>query len=142
MSKKLLDFAIALSAAALLFAQEPKPWTAPKEESERKNPVAATPASLKDAKTIYDKECAVCHGATGNGEGAGAIALKSRPLDFTISILMDQKTDGDLFYKLSEGRLPMPPYKGKLSEEQRWKLVNYLRTFSKKDSGKKPDHKH
>ena len=137
MNKKLLGLAIVISAAALLLAQGPKPWTVPKEESERKNTVPSTPASLKDAKTIYDKDCAVCHGATGNGEGAGAIALKSRPPDFTISVLMDQKTDGDLFYKLSEGRMPMPSYKGKLSEEQRWKLVNYMRSFSKKDPGKK-----
>ena len=137
MNKKILGIATVLAASIWLFGQEAKPWTVPKEESERKNPVASTPASLKDAKTLYDKDCAICHGATGNGEGAGAIALKSRPLDFTITVLMDQKTDGELFYKLSEGRMPMPAYKGKLSEEQRWKLVSYLRSFSKKDSGKK-----
>jgi mono/diheme cytochrome c family protein len=137
MNKKLLGFATVLTASAWLFAQEVKPWPTPKEDSERKNPAASTPATLKDAKVIYDKQCAVCHGATGNGEGAGAIALKSRPLDFTISVLMDQKTDGELFYKISEGRMPMPAYKSKLSEEQRWSLVNYLRSFSKKDSGKK-----
>ena len=135
-------FPAALLAAALLFAHEPKPWPVPKEASERKNPAASTPASLKEAKALYEKECAICHGPKGDGKGAGAVALQVPPANFTDSQMMGEMTDGDLFYRLSEGRMPMAAYKGKLSEEQRWKLVNYLRSFGKKDSGKKPDHKH
>ena len=135
-------FPAALLAAAFLFAHETKPWPVPKEASERKNPVASAPASLKEAKALYEKECAVCHGPKGDGKGAGAVALQVRPADFTDGQMMGEMTDGDLFYRLSEGRLPMAAYKGKLSEEQRWKLVTYLRTFNKKDSGKKSGHKH
>jgi mono/diheme cytochrome c family protein len=45
---------------------------------------------------------------------------------------MSEETDGGIFYKLSEGRMPMAAYKGKFSEEERWGLVNYIRTFAKK----------
>jgi mono/diheme cytochrome c family protein len=142
MQKGKFLFQAALLAAVWLFAHDSKPWPVPKEASDLKNPAASTPASLKEAKALYEKECAVCHGPKGDGKGAGAVALQVRPADFTDSPMMDGMTDGDLFYKLSEGRMPMAAYKGKLSEEQRWKLVSYLRTFNKKDAGKKSVHKH
>jgi len=41
-------------------------------------------------------------------------------------------TDGELFWKISEGRRPMPEFKKRLTEEQRWQLVNYVRTFAPK----------
>ena len=59
--------------------------------------------------------------------------------------MMKEMTDGELFYKLSEGRMPMPGFKAKLSEEQRWQVLNYVRTLAKKSpakGGKKSDHQH
>ena len=43
---------------------------------------------------------------------------------------MTRMTDGELFWKISEGHRPMPAFKNKLSEEERWQLVDYIRTFS------------
>ncbi len=107
-------------------------WKAPKEAAEKKNPVAATPASLKEAKALFEKECAVCHGSKGDGKGPGAAGLNKPAGNFTDAAEMADETDGALFYKISEGRMPMLTFKGRLSEEQRWSLVNYIRTFAKK----------
>ncbi len=109
-------------------------WKAPKEAAEKKNPVAATPASLKTAKALYEQECAVCHGSKGDGKGAGAAGLNKPASSFTNAAEMAEETDGSLYYKISEGRMPMLTFKGRLSEDQRWSLVNYIRTFAKKSA--------
>jgi mono/diheme cytochrome c family protein len=43
---------------------------------------------------------------------------------------MNSVTDGEIFYQISEGRKPMPAFKRKLTEEQRWQLVLYVRSFA------------
>jgi len=43
---------------------------------------------------------------------------------------MSQATDGELFYKISEGKKPMPVFKNKLTEDQRWELVLLIRSFA------------
>ena len=53
-----------------------------------------------------------------------------KPANFTDSHMMSEMTDGELFWKLSEGRRPMPSFKKRLTEEQRWQLVNFVRTFA------------
>jgi mono/diheme cytochrome c family protein len=112
-------------------------WKAPKEAAEKKNPVAASPASLKEAKALYEKECSMCHGSKGDGKGEAAASLNKPATNFTDAAAMADETDGALFYKISEGRMPMLTFKGKLSEEQRWSLVNYIHTFAKKGGGAK-----
>ena len=126
-----------LLLAFLLFLPHDKSWPVPKEASEKKNPVKATAASLKQAKALYEDNCMVCHGEKGNGKGAGAAALRVVPSNFTDSHMMKEMTDGEIFYKMSEGRAPMTAFKGRLTEEQRWGLVNYLRQFAKRSPAKK-----
>jgi hypothetical protein len=57
------------------------------------------------------------------GDGSNAADLERKPTNLTQPALLAQG-DGALFWKISEGRKPMPAYSRKLSEEQRWKLVN------------------
>ncbi len=126
---------LAMACAALLPAQS-KPWPVPKEALARKNPLAATPSPLKEAQEIYAKQCAMCHGEKGDGQGPAAQVMQVPPAKLNDPVMMKEMTDGEIFYKISEGRLPMPGFKTKLSEEDRWKLVNYLRTFSPKTAAK------
>ena len=85
---------------------------------------------LADAKKLYTTNCAPCHGDKGRGDGPAAQALSPKPADHS-SVLVQGETDGSLFWKLSEGRNPMPGYKKILTEQQRWELVNYIRTLAK-----------
>jgi len=107
------------------------PWVAPKDADNIKNPVAASPAGISSAKTLYVGNCSPCHGDKGKGDGPAAPGLNPKPADHT-SALVQSESDGSLFWKLSEGRNPMPTYKQMLSETQRWQLVNYIRTLKKK----------
>ena len=117
-------------SAALLLADG---WDVPKEEKERKNPIAADEASLKAGKTAYAQRCQMCHGEKGDGKGPAAGMFKdAKPGDLTKADDMGKLTDGELFYMITTGKKPMPAFKDTLKEEQRWHVVNYIRTFAKK----------
>jgi mono/diheme cytochrome c family protein len=107
-----------------------KPWIVPASAQAVKNPVAATPDILKAAKTLYITNCAPCHGEKGKGDGPAAASLTPKPADHT-SAALHNELDGSLFWKLSEGRTPMPQYKKILTETQRWELIDYIRSLSK-----------
>jgi mono/diheme cytochrome c family protein len=105
-------------------------WPVPEEAKQLKNPLQPSEAALESAKTIYKNKCANCHGDTGAGDGPDAERYDPLPADFTDTKLMSNVSDGELFYKISEGRKPMPNFKAKLTEEQRWQLVLLLRSFA------------
>ena len=129
---KLLFVSISLIAiSAMTAAQEkPKPWPVPAESKSMKNPVASNDVSKKAGATLYNKFCASCHGKTGLGDGVKARALKTFPGDFSGAEYQNQ-TDGEHFFKTKFGRGEMPKYEGKVSDEDIWKTVNYMRTFKK-----------
>jgi mono/diheme cytochrome c family protein len=108
------------------------PWVAPDDAKKVQNPVKPSPEGLGSAAHLYKLNCAGCHGVKGDGNGAAATMLPHKPPDFTDAKRMSQATDGELFWKISTGRPPMPTWQT-LSETRRWELVNYLRTFASKD---------
>jgi len=107
-----------------------KPWVAPKEFTALKNPMTNESQVLKEAKTLYTSYCTPCHGDKGKGDGVAAAALNPKPADHSSAAMLNE-SDGSLFYKISEGRTPMPQYKAALTEKQRWELVVYIRTLCK-----------
>ncbi len=111
------------------FAQS-VPWVVPKDAASVKNPMAASAAVLSDAKTLYTGNCAPCHGDKGKGDGPAASGLTPKPADHS-SALIQSEPDGSLFWKLSEGRNPMPGYRKIFTDQQRWELICYIRTLAK-----------
>ncbi|MBI4560493.1 MAG: cytochrome c, partial [Candidatus Rokubacteria bacterium] len=97
----------------------------------------ASPELLALGKRVYEKQCAACHGFDGRGEGEAAYLLYPKPRDFTagkfalVSTWDRVPTDEDLFRTISRG-MPgsaMPSW-AHLSEEERWGLVHYLKSFA------------
>lgn len=121
--------ATVLMLSATLVAQ-PKPWVVPANFKSMKNPIATSDASTKAGQAIYTKNCASCHGKAGLGDGVKARALKEFPGDFSKADFQGQ-TDGEHFCKTKNGRDEMPKYEGKLSDDDIWNTVNYMRTFKK-----------
>ncbi len=105
-------------------------WKAPKEVDQIANPLKGNIEDTKAGKQLYKLQCAVCHGDTGKGDGVAGLALNPKPASFKSEIVQNE-TDGALYWKITIGRAPMASYKDLLTEEQRWQLVNYIRTFSK-----------
>jgi len=108
--------------------QDKKPWVAPESAKEIKNPVEATKKSIKEGQQIFKQRCVVCHGQEGKGDGPGSRALEPKPANLPSEKVQGQ-TDGEIFWKISNGRGPMVAWKNILSEENRWNLVNYVRTL-------------
>ena len=110
------------------------PWAAPADAKNVKNPRAAKKSDKKEmaeAKKAVETNCAACHGNSGKGDGPAAAALPPpKPANWT-SDAVQKETDGELFWKISNGRGAMPPWKH-LSEKDRWDLVNFVRTLKAK----------
>jgi mono/diheme cytochrome c family protein len=107
-----------------------RPWQAPDNARAVKNPIKVTTKGLQAAAKLFEQDCVICHGKAGAGNGPAAKSLPREPANFTDTKMMKKATDGELFWKMSTGRAPMPSWQGQLSETQRWQLVNYLRTLS------------
>ena len=130
---KIISCAIALTAfvgyASWSFAQEP--WAVPDKNAKAANPVKADATATATGKSLWSKHCQSCHGKTGMGDGSKAATLKTAPGDFTAASFQKQ-SDGEIFYKTSEGRKDMPSFKKKIpDQEEIWSIVNYIRTFKK-----------
>jgi mono/diheme cytochrome c family protein len=110
-------------------------WNIPEEAKLRQNPLQPSPEAPDAARVLYNDHCERCHGKTGRGDGADATKFSTSPRDLTDTSRMSAQSDGELFYKISEGRRPMPEFKTKLTEEQRWQLVLLMRWMA--SSGKK-----
>ncbi|HWQ31647.1 MAG TPA: cytochrome c [Blastocatellia bacterium] len=103
-------------------------WQAPAEYAGMRNPLAAKADAAKYGQYFYGQVCADCHGREGLGNGPLA-RLKGRQATNLASEMVQANTDGELFYKVSNPRLPHPKLQARLTDEQRWYIVSYLRTM-------------
>jgi mono/diheme cytochrome c family protein len=95
--------------------------------------VPSTPESIASGQQLYLKNCASCHGRTGDG-GPGNDLIPAAP-----SLVDDQwdhgSTDKAIFDNIKNGVAPdfnMVPFKDKLKDDEIWSVVNYLRSIAKK----------
>jgi mono/diheme cytochrome c family protein len=105
-------------------------WNIPEDAKLRQNPIQPPLQALDAARVLYSDHCERCHGKTGKGDGPDATKFSTSPRDLTDASRMSAQSDGELFYKISEGRRPMPEFKTKLTEEQRWQLVLLMRSLA------------
>ena len=109
-----------------VFAQDN--WAAPIEAKEIVNPYSGNQIAAQKGGLIFQKLCWTCHGKTGLGDGPAGKALNPKPKNFKLESVQNQ-SDGELFWKISNGKGMMLPYKHSLSEEQRWQLINFIRSL-------------
>jgi len=108
-------------------------WIAPTEAKLLKNPVEEQDFdfSIEEAFYVFSKHCVSCHGEKGKGDGPKAKKYNPRPADLTSARVQQQK-DGEIFWKIAHGRNRMLSFRKVLNKEDRWFLVNYIRTLAKK----------
>ncbi|MCY1635351.1 c-type cytochrome [Marinifilum sp. D737] len=121
-----------LSALSLSWIEfQVKPWKVPGKYLNLKNPYVDKTDTKFVGKTLYKIHCSSCHGKQGLGDGVKAKRLKSAVPDFSLQDFQKQK-DGELYFKSFIGRDEMPNFEKKIhKEEERWLLVNYMRTLKK-----------
>ena len=111
-------------------------WELPEDADKTKNPTTATPESIAKGKELYMERtkgnCVFCHGETGAGNEANLARLRRKPADLTNKERMTAMTDGEVFWKVSKGiQGIMPAGEKRMTEEERWHVVNYVRTLAK-----------
>jgi mono/diheme cytochrome c family protein len=111
-------------------AQGSAPWVAPAAEKAKKNPLPNDKKTIEQGEKLAKVNCASCHGNKGKGDGPAAVALNPKPADWTSKRVQDEP-DGEIFWKITTGRGPMPPWRH-LPENDRWALVRYIRTLAGK----------
>lgn len=121
---------VSLSAGTLSAQTKPKgkEWKVPEAEAKKKSAVKADDTNIAAGKDIWTQQCKSCHGPKGKGDGAKAEKLEISMADFTSKEFQDL-SDGELYYKTTEGRKPMPSFKEKLSDTERWQVVAFMRTL-------------
>ncbi len=149
MQTRKIPIVVALSAMSLtaVFAGGKHPpghhhdeahWAAPAEAAQRRNPVPASEESVKRGGEIYQANCASCHGVKGGGDGPASAALQPPPPDLVV--MAPQHSDGDLAWKIEEGRGVMPAWKNALSQNEIWDVVNYLKQLPEKTKSQGHGH--
>ena len=110
--------------------EEAKSWKAPFGETK-----GASPAIVAEGKDLFEGRgnCFMCHGMEGKGDGPASSKFRRHPpRDFTNCKFHAARTDGELFWVVKygvpgTGMVRQIPWK--LTDEQTWKIVAYVRTF-------------
>ncbi len=96
------------------------------------NPIARNTQTMDRARQVFRVNCSMCHGQDGHGTGPVAQyftqARWEPPVDFT-SQRAQSRTDGQLYWLVTNGIGSMPSFAPLLSENDRWGLVNVVREF-------------
>jgi len=104
------------------------------EAQKLKNPVAASPASIKAGQQLFQKNCRFCHGADAKGDGPMA-PEGTHPANLTDDRWDRGSSDGEIYAVIRDGAGPkfdMKGYKSKMTEQEIWNIVNYLRSLQAK----------
>jgi mono/diheme cytochrome c family protein len=103
-------------------------WQAPAEALNLASPVKNIPDAAKIGREYYMQRCADCHGKEGKGNGYMSKSVQKPPTNLT-SEAVQANSDGELFWKITNGKSPMPANRVRFTDEQRWYIVAYLRTL-------------
>ena len=108
-----------------LFAQV---WLVPDDQKMKVSPFRFNADSIKKGETVFIKNCQSCHGNPGRKNWA---KITPEPGDPASDKFQVQK-DGELFYRITTGKVPMPEFRNILSENERWNVISFIRSFNPK----------
>lgn len=96
------------------------------------NPVKPTAEVLAKAKKTYGYDCAMCHGASGDGKGDLVADMKLTLKDYTDPASLKDLSDGQIFSIIKDGKGQMTGEGDRAKPDDVWGLVLYVRSLAKK----------
>jgi mono/diheme cytochrome c family protein len=105
-------------------------WVAPKWADTILAPDLLIPNMIQNGKVLFLAQCSVCHGENGKGDGEAGFGLSVPPGDFTEASVLGE-SNGSLFWKIGNGRPPMPSYQLILVDSEVWAIVAYIRNLQR-----------
>ncbi len=117
------------------------PGIIPPQAAAKPNPVKATAESVDAGKRLFVTQCAMCHGRDGDGKGDLAVELKWEVKDWRNPEALKDKTDGELFYILTQGKGHMPGQEKRMTDTQKWNLINFIRSLARRGGENKKEEK-
>jgi len=119
--------------AAFSVAQDSAaPFKVPDDLMGKSNPVKPTPDGMAHAKKMWGYDCAICHGANGDGKGDIASSMKAPMKNYADPAALQGMSDGELFYIIQKGKAEMPPEGDRAKPDDIWNMVTLVRSFAKK----------
>lgn len=119
------------ASAAAAAGSAPAAPSVPPEAVRMVNPVRPTAEGMAHARKMYGYDCAVCHGANGNGKGELVAAMNLTLKDWTDPAALKGRTDGELFYIIKNGQGQMTAEGDRAKPEDMWNMVVLVRSFAK-----------
>jgi mono/diheme cytochrome c family protein len=104
-------------------------WNVPVEARNLQNPVTVTAGTRQQASKLFTSHCQQCHGPVGAGDG------ESQKVSYDLRGIVVKLTDGELYWKITHGVGKMPSFAGALTDEERWLVINHLRSLAAARSG-------
>ena len=96
---------------------------------------AASPESIANGAALFKKQCVMCHGAAGLGDGPAAKSLKGKLPSLADKAVMSKLTDEHIHESITNGKKTeignMPALGKRLKPEEITDIVNYVRTLAK-----------
>ena len=142
---------ITLAGISSCFAQQQATQEKPKETppaaaepaakpagAEKKNPVTPTPEGLAASKKLFGYDCSMCHGANGDGKGDMVESMKLTMKDWRNPASLSGVSDGEIYEVITKGRGKMTGEGDRMTPDQVWKMVNYVRALAKKGGAAPP----
>ncbi|HEX2936903.1 MAG TPA: NrfD/PsrC family molybdoenzyme membrane anchor subunit [Bacteroidales bacterium] len=117
---------VLLTISSYVSAQD---WTVPEDKSQKVSPFKFNSETVKSGEAIFQKNCVSCHGEPS--KGSFNKDMQPSPGD-PAGTKFQSETDGALFHKITTGRAPMPEFKNVLTEDERWQVIAYIRSFNPK----------
>jgi cytochrome c5 len=112
-------------------------WKVPEQVKGRVCPFKFTKDNISQGEALFQRNCKACHGDPGQHNGAKMVPVPPDPA----SAEFQKQSDGEMYFRITTGKAPMPSFKATLSGDERWYVISYIRSFNSKYVQPNPEQK-